>query len=324
VPLNRRAALAALSGAAAAALPTGCNKGPKRRQIAVIPKGTSHVFWISVQSGALAAGREFDVDILWNGPAAETEFSRQVQILDSMIARRVDGIAIAAGERKALVPGVDRAVAAGIPVVVFDSGLESDTYMTFLATNNNEGGALAARELARRINNAGPVALLMHTPGSQSTMDREQGFEETIQKEFPNIKIAARQYGQSDRAKARAVAENFLAGNPNLKGIFASSEPSAVGAALAIKARGLEDKVVLIGFDASETQIEDLRNGAIDALVVQDPVKMGHDAVQLIVDKLNGKTPPKRIDLSARVVRKEDLDSPEIRKLLAPPELKKP
>lgn len=303
---------------ATAALLAGCAKGPAKKQIAVIPKATSHVFWISVQAGALAAGREFGVDVLWNGPASETEYSRQIQILDSVVARRVDGIVIAAAERKALVPAVDRAVAAGIPVTVFDSGLESDNYMTFLATNNKEGGALAARELARLTGGEGDVALLMHAPGSQSTMDREQGFEETIAREFPKIRIVARQFGQSDRARARAAAENFLAGHPQLKGIFASAEPGSVGAALAVKARELQDKVAVVGFDSSESLIEDLKSGAIDALVVQDPFRIGFDSVRTIVDKLNGKTPPKRIDLSARLIHKDDLGKPETRQLLSP------
>lgn len=296
----------------------GCKGGSKKKQIAVIPKATSHFFWISVQAGALAAGRDLGVDVLWNGPAAETEYSRQIQILDSMIARRVDAIAIAAAERKALVQSVERAVDANIPVTVFDSGLDSDKYMTFLATNNYEGGQLAARELARLTGGEGDVALLMHAPGSQSTMDREKGFEDTLAKEFPKLRIVARQFGQSDRAKSRAVAENFLAGNPKLKGIFASAEPGSIGAALAVKARSLEGKVKLVTFDSSDTLIEHLREGVIQTMIVQDPFKIGYESVRTLVDKLAGKTPPKRMDLSAAIVHKEDLDRPETRKLLFP------
>jgi ribose transport system substrate-binding protein len=147
-------------------------------------------------------------------------------------------------------------------------------------------------------------------------MDREQGFEEVIRKEFPKIQIVARQFGQSDRAKARAAAENFLAAHPDLKGIFASAEPSSVGASLAIKARGVQSTVALVGFDSSESLIEDLKEGSVDALVVQDPFKIGFEAVRTIADRLNGKEPPKRMDLSARVVNKADLDKAEVRKLL--------
>jgi ribose transport system substrate-binding protein len=269
-----------------------------------------------VERGAMAAGKEFDVDIIWNGPATETDFARQIQIMDSMIAQRVDGIAIAAGERKALVTSVDRAVAAGIPVSVFDSGLDSTNYISYIATDNLEGGRIAARKLAELIGGKGNVGIVMHAPGSRSTMDREQGFKETIAKEFPNIRIVATQYGLSDRAKARAAAENILTAHPNIAGLFASAEPSSVGTALAIKARELSGKVVLVAFDASDAMIDDLRNGAIDALVVQDPQRMGYEAVHTLVQHLRGQRPPKRLDLNAITVQLKDLNEVQVKRLL--------
>jgi ribose transport system substrate-binding protein len=295
----------------------GCQKSEKK-VIAVVPKATSHLFWLSVQAGAMAAGEEFGVQVEWNGAASETDFTRQIQILDSFVSRRVDGIAVAPTERKVLLNSLDRAAAAGIPVTVFDSGLDSENYMSFLATNNYEAGQMAARSLGRLLEGKGNVAVLMHTPGSGSTMDRERGFTDALQTEFPGIKIVASQYGQSDRSKAMAAAENILTAHPGLNGIFASSEPSSVGAALAIKSRGLVGKVRLLAFDSSDGMIEDLKAGVIDAMVVQDPFRMGHDAVKTIVDKLNGQTPPKRIDLSARVVTRADLEKTEVQRLLHP------
>ena len=296
---------------------SGCQRSNKR-VIAVIPKGTSHVFWVQVETGARAAEKQFGVEVVWNGPPQETEFPRQIQILDSMVARRVDGIALAAGERTALVPAVERAIAAGIPLVVFDSGLDTDKYVSFIATNNYEGGALGARALGKLVGGKGKVGLIRHTPGSTSTMDREKGFEDTISKEFPGIQIAGRQYSMSDRAKGRASTENILTANPDLNGIFCSAEPGSVGAALAINARGLSGKVRLVTFDANEGMVDALKGGTIDAMVIQDPFKIGFQAVKTVVDKLNGQTPPKRIDLSARVVTKADLDNPEVQKLLFP------
>lgn len=299
----------------------GCH-GERKKTIAVIPKGTSHLFWLSVQAGAVAAGKEFNVDVLWNGPAQETEYSRQIQILDSMIARNVDGIAVAASERKALLQSLDRAASQKIPVVVFDSGVDGDNYLTFLATDNYEAGQMAGRELGRLLNGRGNAAMVMHAPGSASTMDRERGFEDVIAKEFPNIRIVATQFGLSDRAKARAAAENILTAHPKLDGIFASSEPSSVGTALAVDARGLTGKLKFVAFDSSDSMIEDLKDGTIDAMVVQDPFQMGFESVRILVDRLKGATPPKRIDLSARVVTKPDLEKPEVRELLSP-DLKK-
>ncbi len=295
----------------------GCQKSTKK-VIAVVPKATSHLFWLSVQAGAMAAGEEYGVQIEWNGPAAETEYPRQIQIVDSFISRRVDGIALAATERKALVGAVDRAAQAGIPLTVFDSGLDSENYMSFLATNNYEAGQMAGRALARLLNGNGKVGVVMHAPGSGSTMDRERGFEDVIKAEFPGIRIVASQFGQSDRSKAMAATENILTAHPDLDGIFASSEPSSVGASLALKSRGLGGKVQLVAFDSSDGMVEDLKGGVIAAMVVQDPFRMGHDAVKTIVDKLNGQTPPKRIDLSAHVITKADLDKAEVQRLLFP------
>jgi ribose transport system substrate-binding protein len=310
---KRRAAFAA----AIALLACACNSSKKKR-IAVVPKGTSHVFWLTVRSGAEAAGQKFGVEIIWNGPPLETEYDRQMQIVDSMIAQHVDGLAVAAAERNALNRSLDRAAELKIPVTVFDSGVDSTNYMTFLATDNYEAGKMGARELARLMNGKGTAAMVMHAPGSGSTMDRERGFEDVMKTEFPQIKIVARQFGMSDRSKAMGAAENILTAHPNLNGIFASSEPSSIGAALALKSRNLAGKVKFVSFDSSDTLIEDLKGGTIDAMVVQDPFKMGFEAVKTLVDKLNGITPPKRIDLAARVVRKADLDKPDVRDLLFP------
>jgi len=305
-----------LAGAAAAPW-LGCGR-PGRRVIGVVPKATSHIFWLTVQAGAAAAGRDYQVEIEWNGPPSEADYSRQIQIIDSFIARRVSALAIAAADRTALVGPVERAVKAGIPVVIFDSGLDSDRYLSFLATNNYEGGQMAARKLAELLGGKGKVALLMHMPGSYSSMERERGFRDALAQEFPGLRIVAEQFGLSDRAKARAAAENILAANPSLDGMFASAEPSSVGAALAIKQRGLAGKVKLVTFDSSDGLIEELRAGVIDAMVVQDPFLMGYQAVAILVAHLNGQTPARQIDLHASVVTRADLDKPEIDKLLYP------
>jgi ribose transport system substrate-binding protein len=168
------------------------------------------------------------------------------------------------------------------------------------------------------LNGQGTVAVMMNAPGSASTMDRERGFDEVLQAEFPKIQVVARQYSQSDRSKAMTATENFLTAHPDLRGLFASAEPGSVGAALALKSRGLAGKVKLVAFDASDDLVQDLKDGSIDALVAQDPFKMGYEAVKTLVDKLHGTDPPKVIDLSAVVVTKGDLDKPEIKALLFP------
>lgn len=295
----------------------GCEQN-KQRVIGVVPKATSHIFWVAVEKGARTAGQDLGVKVEWNGAASETDYARQIQIVDSMINRKVDGLAVAAAERKALVASVDRAMAQGIPVTVFDSGLDTENYTSFVATDNYEGGKQAARAMGKLLGGKGKVAIVMHMPGSVSTMDRERGFREALAAEFPGITVVAEQFGMSDRAKSRAAAENMLTANTEINGIFGSTEPSSVGASLAVKSRGLAGKVKVVAFDASDSLVEDLEKGAVSAIVVQDPFKIGYEAVRTLVDKLNGKTPARRMDLPAVVIFQEDAAKPENQKLLHP------
>ncbi|MDX2268701.1 MAG: substrate-binding domain-containing protein [Bryobacter sp.] len=296
---------------------SGCEQN-KQRVIGVVPKATSHIFWVAVEKGARTAGQDLGVKVEWNGAASETDYARQIQIVDSMINRKVDGLAVAAAERKALVASVDRAMAQGIPVTVFDSGLDSEDYTSFVATDNYEGGKQAARAMGKLLGGKGKVAIVMHMPGSVSTMDRERGFREALAAEFPGITVVAEQFGMSDRAKSRAAAENMLTANTEINGIFGSTEPSSVGASLAVKSRGLAGKVKVVAFDASDSLVEDLEKGAVSAIVVQDPFKIGYEAVRTLVDKLNGKTPARRMDLPAVVIFQVDAAKPENQKLLHP------
>ena len=310
--MTRRSATGMLLMAAA-----GCQQRGNKR-VAVIPKATSHIFWLAVKAGAVSAGEKFKVDIEWNGPAAETDVARQVQIVDSAIARRVDGIVLAASDRQALTQVVDRAMSLGIPTCIFDSGLDSENFTSFVATGNLEAGRMAGREMGRLLNGKGKVAMIQNVPGSVSTQDRETGFEEALAKEFPGIQLVQKLYGMSERAKSMAAAENILTAHPDLDGLFGSTEPSASGSILALTSRGRQGKVKLVGFDVNETMVEAMRAGTLDAMVLQDPFKMGFEAVKTVVDKINGQRPPKRIDLPAVVVTRANLDDPDMRRLVKP------
>jgi len=299
-------------------LAPACSRS-RRKVIGVVPKGLAHLFWQSIHAGAAAAGQEFGVEIQWNGPSLETEYSRQIQIIDALIARRVDALAISPADRVALVQVVDRAMSQGIPVTIYDSGLSSTNYTSYVATNNYAAGELAARALGRILGGKGKVAMLRHVHGSGSTLEREKAFDAVMAAEFPAILVADRQFGMSDRARAMAVAEDIFTAHPDLDGIFASAEPSTVGVSQAIKARRLTGRIRFVGFDSSDSLVEDVKAGVITALVVQDPFKIGFEAVRTLVDKLNGRTPPRQIDCEATVVTAADLDRPEILRLLRPP-----
>jgi ribose transport system substrate-binding protein len=297
---------------------SGC-RGSRRKLIGVVPKATSHLFFVNIHRGVDQAARDFNVDVLWNGPNEETDHTRQIQIVESMLTQRVDALAISATDERALAAPVERTIRAGIPVTIFDSGVNVEGYTSFIATDNYGAGCTAARLLAGLVNGAGKIGMVMHKPGGTSTVLRENGFEETMRKEFPRVTIAARQFGMSDRARSRAAAENILTAHPDLGGIFASSEASSLGAIQAIRSRGQSGKVKLITFDSSDLHVEALRDGTINMMLVQEPFRIGYEAVRSLAEKLNGGTPVARLDLPARVISKSDLNKPDVMKLLSKP-----
>ncbi len=301
----------------AVVLSASCQKRSKKL-IGVVPKATSHLFFMSVHAGVRDAERDLGVEVLWNGPREETEYSRQIEIVDSMVARHVDALAISATDHTALVAPVKRAMDAGIPVTVFDSGLDITGFVTFVVTDNYGAGVTAARKLAELVKGRGKVAEVMHKPGGMSTGDRERGFDETMAKEFPNIQVVDRRYGMADRAKSRDVAENILTAHPDLDGMFASAEANSIGAMQAIKARNMSGKLKIVTFDFSDEHVAALKDGTINVMLVQDPYRIGYEAVRSLVMKLNGQIPPQQMDLKARVIVKEDLDKPDVQALLFP------
>jgi ribose transport system substrate-binding protein len=312
---SRRQALAF----AALPLLSGCNRDTKKR-IGVVPKGRAHMFWQSVHAGANKAARETGVEVEWNGPATETDFNGQLQIVEAMINKRLDAIALAPIDKKAMVSVVERAGKQGIPVVVFDSPVDTDQFVAQVATDNYKAGQIAAERMGEITGGKGKIAIVAVQAGAASTMAREQGFEDTIQTKFPGIKIVDKRYGEAAVERSLTVAENMLTAFPDLTAMFGSNESSAVGAARAIKGRG--SKIKLVGFDSGPTLEEDLKSGIIDSLVVQDPFFMGYQSVTVAVKKLNGETPQKIQNLEPRLVTRADLEKPEVQALLNP-DLKK-
>jgi ribose transport system substrate-binding protein len=295
---------------------SGC-RTQSRRVVGLVPKGVNHIFWQTVHAGGIKAAREFGFDIEWNAPALEIDSSRQIEIVESMINRRLAGIALAPVDKQALVGVVERAWREGIPVSIFDSGIDTDKRIAYVATDNLEGGRMAARRLGEVLEGKGKVGIVGFMAGSASTMERERGFQEEIHARFPDIEIVGLQFGMADRAKAMAVTENMLTAHPDLAGLFADNESSSIGAVQALKSRG-NRTVKLTAFDASDQLINDLRDGWIDSLVVQNPFKMGYEAVRAVGLKLSGAEPPARVDSGATLVLRKDLERPEVKTLLFP------
>jgi len=297
---------------------TACNRGAGngKKTIAVIPKGVSHHFWQSVKAGADAAGKDLNVDIIWKGAAQETDIAGQINIVEDMINRRVDGIVLAPSHGDSLVPMVERAQNQNIPVTIFDSGISTEKYLSYVSTDNRHGGEVAAERMGEKLGGKGKVAILGVKKGSVSTDEREQGFESVIKQKFPNIQIVQWLYGEANATKSLSVAEDILTAHPDLNGLFASNESSIVGAVRAVRQRNLGGKVLLVGFDSSPDLVQNVREGAIDSLVLQNPFKMGYEGVQTVVDKLAGKTPERRIDTGVKLLTKDNMDTPDMQKLI--------
>ncbi len=290
---------------------------PRRYRIAVVPMTNTHAFFQTIKAGAEKAGRELGVQILWRGPESETDVAGQIAIVENFIAQKVDAIVLAPCERKALVPVVRKAQKRGIPVIVVDSALEPNIADCFVATDNFKGGYIAGETLAKLIGGSGKVGIVQAIPGAASVQERERGFREALKK-FPEVRVASVLYGQSSVATAMQASENMLTAHPDLKGIFAVNEISGVGTAQVLRARKLAGRVKLVAFDASETEIQALKDGIIQALVVQNPLRMGELGVKYAVMKLQGKRVPKKVDTGVTVVTMANFNKPEIQRLLFP------
>jgi ribose transport system substrate-binding protein len=290
-------------------------KGKGKLQIAVLPKGTTHVFWQSVHRGAIEASKETGVEIFWNGPEREDR-EKQIQIVEDFITQKVSAIVLAPNDDKALVPVVEKAAASGIPCVIIDSGIATDKYVSFVATDNYQGGVIAAKRMGEILGGAGKIIVIKFAPGSASTVNRINGFNDTIEKEFPGIKIVDSKYGLDTVETALQATEDLLTKNTQVDGLFACNESTAVGALRALQSSGRVGKIKMVGFDAGVLLIEAVRSGDIDSLVVQNPYKMGYEGVKTAVAKLQGKDVPRRIDTGVGLITKDNIDTPEIQALL--------
>lgn len=288
-----------------------------RKEIAVIPKGLAHQFWLTVKAGAEAGGKEIGYDIVWQGPAKETEVAKQISIVQDMISRKVAAIVMAACDANALVPTIKQALDAKIPVITIDSGVNSELPLSFVATDNIAGAKAAADTLAEMLGGKGEVGLIPFVPGAATSELREQGFKEGLAA-HPELKLASTQYCQSDVAKAMSIMQDMMTANANLGGVFAANEAAAIGAAQAIRAAGKAGQVKLVAFDAAEEEVAALKEGVIQALIVQSPFNMGYLGVKAADAAINGKPVEKRIDTGVTVVTQKNIDTPEVQKLLNP------
>ncbi|MBD3322288.1 MAG: substrate-binding domain-containing protein [Chitinivibrionales bacterium] len=287
--------------------------------IAVIPKGTSHVFWKSVHAGAKKAENELGIEIIWQGPEKEDDRQMQIQVVQNFISRGVDAIVLAPLDDVALVRPVRAAAKRKIPTVIIDSDLKSEDYVSFVATDNFEGGKIAARELARLCEGRGNILLMRYAEGSASTAKREEGFLYGIREFAPDaVLVSTDQYAGVTAESALQTGQNLINKYAELDGIFCPNESTTFGMLRALQTAGKAGNVVFVGFDASGPLTEALQKEEIHALVVQNPFNMGYLGVTTAVQSLTGKPVKKRIDTGAMLVTKENFSTPDVQQAISP------
>jgi ribose transport system substrate-binding protein len=284
--------------------------------IPVISKGFQHQFWQAVKKGSEQAAADLNVDITFEGPESEAMVDKQVEMFQTALDKKPAAICLAAVDSKAFQPLLEKAKAANIPVVGFDSGVDSDIPVTTAATDNIAAAAMAADKMAELIGGEGEVAIIAHDQTSRTGIDRVKGFTDEITSKYPNIKIVDTQYGGGDQLKSTDLAKAIIQAHPNLKGFFGANEGSIIGVLNGVKELGMEGKLVVIGYDSGQQQLDAIRAGTEAGAITQNPIGIGYKCVEAAVKASKGETLPKTIDTGFYWYDKTNIDDPEIQAVL--------
>ena len=284
--------------------------------IPLISKGFQHQFWQAVKQGAEKAAVQFNVKIDFQGPENESQVDKQLEMLQTVLNQKPSALCFAALDSKAAIPLLQKFKDAKIPVIGFDSGVDSDIPLATAATDNIAAAGAAADKMAALIGGAGEVAIVAHDQTSRTGIDRVKGFTDQIKNKYPNIKIVATQYGGGDQLKSTDLTKAILQANPNLKGVFGANEGSAIGVLNGVKESGKSGKVTVIGYDSGQQQMDAIRGGTEAGAITQDPIGIGFKCVEAAVNALKGQTLPKNIDTGFKYYDKTNIDNPDIAALL--------
>ncbi len=283
--------------------------------IPLISKGFQHQFWQAVKSGADKAADEFGVRITFEGPDNETMVDRQIDMLAAALANNPAAVGFAALDSQAAIPLLRQASEAGIPIVAFDSGVDSDIPVTTATTDNVAAAALAADKMAELIGGAGKVAVVAHDQTSRTGIDRRDGFLNRMESEYPEIEVVSVQYGQGDQLQSTEVAKAILTANPDLDGMFGTNEGSAIGVVNAVREMGSEGLTV-IGYDSGKAQTDAIREGLMAGAITQNPIGIGYETVKAAVAATNGEELPEIIDTGFFYYDQSNIDDEEIQAVL--------
>ncbi|WP_140635872.1 ABC transporter substrate-binding protein [Methylibium rhizosphaerae] len=307
--MKRRHALT-LATAALFALPVAAQQA----YIPLVSKGFQHQFWQAVKAGAEQAAKDNNVTVSFEGPETEAMVDKQIDMLSAALAKKPKAIGFAALDSQAAIPLLKKALAAGIPVIAFDSGVKSDIPATTATTDNKAAAALAADKLAELIGDEGDVAVVAHDQTSSTGTDRRDGFLEQMKAKHPKVKIVTVQYGGGDHLKSTEVTKSILQANPKLKGIFGTNEGSAIGVVNA--AREMKRKIVIVGFDSGKQQKAAIASGEMAGAITQNPVGIGYKTVEAAVKALKGEKLPKVIDTGFYWYDKTNIADPKVAAVL--------
>jgi ribose transport system substrate-binding protein len=314
-------------GALALLLAVGCRKQPPAEvspvrppgdqradrpgeglRIAVVPKALIGEYWVDCKDGAEAAAAELGCELYFEGPQNETDTAQQVTIIENLVLKGIDGLAISPCSADALVRPAKQAADKGVKVVTVDSDLaDADARLCYIGTDNREGGKIAGHKLAEVLGEKGKVAIVNGAPSAQNCVDRVDGFRESIAA-YPGIEIVDEQTCQSQRELALQVSENILSQHSDLNGFFTVNAPGAPGAGLAVRNKGLTGTVQIVGFDLLDESLELLRDGVVQALIAQKPYDMGKLAVEKLVAACRGEELEPLLDTGVDVVTLENVD----------------
>ena len=279
----------------------------------VIAKGFDHQFWQAVKAGAEGAAKDAGVKISFEGPQTEAQIDKQIDMLNAAIAKKPQGIGFAALDSKAEVPLLKKAQAAGIPIIAFDSGVDSDIPLATCTTDNVKAAGAAADKMGEALGGEGEIGMLVHDQTSATGIGRRDGFKNEIAAKFPKIKIVDIQYGNDD-LKAAEAGKAMLQAHPNIKGIFASNEGTANGLVVALKEK--KAKIVAIGYDSGKKQKEAILSGALLGSITQNPVGIGQCVVNSLVKALKGEKLEKTLDTGFYWYDKTNITDPKVAAVL--------
>lgn len=311
--LSRRTLMGAIS--AIALMGTTPAMAQDELFIPLVSKGFQHQFWQAVQAGAEQAAAEAGVRITFEGPDSEAMVDRQIDMLAAALANNPAAIGFAALDSQAAIPLLRQAHDAGIPIVAFDSGVDSDIPVTTATTDNRAAAALAADKMAELIGGSGTVAVVAHDQTSRTGIDRRDGFLDQMEASYPDIQVVSVQYGQGDQLQSTEVAKAILIANPDLDGLFGTNEGSAIGVVNAVRELGSEG-VTIIGYDSGKAQTDAIRDGLMAGAITQNPVGIGYETVMAAIAATNGEELPAIIDTGFYYYDQSNIDDAQIQAVL--------